>query len=86
LQTEESIWGTPNSPEAFAAVAPPPSVKVSTEPIGASITGRRIGRPKSVALVSIFETSRRTRGRKATESSAWRLRRSVVSVSVPPTR
>jgi hypothetical protein len=86
LQTELSIWGTPNSSEAFAAVAPPPSAKVSIEPIGASIKGRRTGRPKSVEVASIFDTSRRTRGRNAIESRACRLRRSVVSVSAPPMR
>ena len=86
LQTELSIWGTPNSSDALAAVAPPPSAKVSMEPMGASMRGRRTGRPKSVEVASTFETSRRTRGRKATESSACRLRRSVVSVSAPPIR
>ena len=34
---------------------------------------------------SILLTSRSTRGRNAIVSSAMRLRRSVVSVSVPPT-
>src|SRR5207245_3609449 len=68
LQTELSIWGTPNSSDALAAVAPPPSAKVSMEPMGASMRGRRTGRPKSVEVASTFETSRRTRGRKATES------------------
>jgi hypothetical protein len=84
LQTDESIWGTPKAAEALAAVAPPPSAKVSMEPMGASITGRRTGRPSSLEVVSIVETFRSTRGRKAIESSAWRLRRSVVSVSAPP--
>ena len=86
LQTDESICATPNAPAAFAAVAPPPSAKVSIEPIGASMTGMRVGRPRRVALASTLETSRRTRGRKAIESRAWRLRRSVVSVSAPPIR
>jgi len=86
LQTELSICGTLNSADAFAAVAPPPGSKLSTEPTGAIMTGMRTGRPNSVEEVSIFETSRRTRGRNASESSARRLRRSVVSVSVPPAR
>src|SRR5438128_3904210 len=78
--------GTPNSSDAFAAVAPPPSAKVSIEPIGASNTGMRTGLPKKVEVVSILETSRRTRGRNAIESSARRLRRTVVSGSAPPIR
>jgi hypothetical protein len=41
---------------------------------------------RNVDDVSTFETSRQTRGRKAMESSAMRLRRIVVSVSVAPTR
>jgi len=86
LQAELSIWGTPKAPEAFAAVAPPPGVKLSIEPIGASITGMRTRRPKKVEPVSMRETSRSTRARKARLSMPRRLRRSVVSVSVPPTR
>ena len=86
LHTELSIWGTPNSAVALATVAPPPSVKLSIEPTGASITGMRMGRPKRLAVESTFDTSRSTRGRRAMESMAWRLRRSVVSVSAPPIR
>jgi len=86
LQTLESICGTPKSAEACAAVAPPPGVNDSTEPIGANITGMRTGRPRNVDVASTFETSRSTRGRKAIESRASRLRRSVVSVSVAPIR
>ncbi len=86
LQAELSIWGTPNAAEARAAVAPPPGVNVSMEPTGASITGMRTRRPKKVEPVSMRETSRSTRGRNARLSRARRLRRSVVSVSVPPTR
>ena len=59
---------------------------VTIEPMGASITGMRICRPRSVVVQSRLETSRRTRGRKASESSACRLRRSVVSDSAPPAR
>jgi hypothetical protein len=86
LQAELSIWGTPKAAEALAAVAPPPGVKDSMEPMGASMTGMRTFRPKKVAPVSMRETSRSTRGRKARLSIPSRLRRSVVSVSVPPTR
>ena len=86
LQTEDSICGTPNSAEACAAVAPPPGVKLSIEPIGANITGMRTGLPRNVLVASTLATLRSTRGRKARESIASRLRRSVVSVSVPPTR
>ena len=86
MQTELSICGTLNSAEAFAAVAPPPASKLSTEPTGAIMTGIRIGRPNRLEVVSIFDTFLRTRGRNAIESSAMRLRRSVVSVSVPPDR
>ncbi len=86
LQTDESIWAAPKAVAPRAAVAAPPGVNVSIEPTGASMTGRRSVRPSSVVVVSILETSRRTRGRNARESSAWRFRRSVVSVSVPPAR
>ena len=86
LHTELSICGMPNSAEALADEAPPPGSKLSIEPMGASITGMRIRRPRSVVVQSRLETSRRTRGRKASESSACRLRRSVVSVSAPPAR
>ena len=86
LHAELSIWGMPKRAAPFAAVAAPPGVNDSTEPMGASMTGRRTGSPNHVPALSIAVTSRRTRGRKAIESSAWRFRRSVVSVSVPPTR
>src|SRR5438445_11236931 len=59
LQTELSIWGTPNSSDALAAVAPPPSAKVSMEPMGASMRGRRTGRPKSVEVASTRSEERR---------------------------
>jgi hypothetical protein len=58
----------------------------SRPPIGASITGSRVRTPRKLALLSIRLTSRNTRGRKATASRAWRLRRTVVSVSAPPMR
>ena len=86
LQALDSICGTPNSAEACAAVAAPPGVNDSTEPMGANITGMRTGRPRKVDEASSRETLRSTRGRKAIESRASRLRRSVVSVSVPPIR
>ena len=86
LHTDDSIWGTPNSADACAAVAPPPGVKLSMEPMGAIMTGMRTGRPRKLDVASTLETSRSTRGRKASESMASRLRRSVVSVSAPPTR
>jgi hypothetical protein len=54
--------------------------------MGAIITGMRTGLPRKVEVASTLETSRSTRGRNASESIARRLRRSVVSVSVPPTR
>ena len=86
LQTEESICATPKAVAPRAAVAAPPGVNVSIEPTGASMIGSRSVRPSSVAVVSTLETSRNTRGRSAIESSAWRFRRSVVSVSAPPAR
>ncbi len=86
LHAELSIWGTPKRAAAFAAVAAPPGVNDSIEPIGASITGSRTGWPNHFPVASISATSRRTRGRNAIESRACRLRRSVVSLSVPPTR
>ena len=67
MHTELSICGTSNSAEALAAVAPPPASKLSTEPTGAIMTGIRTLRPNSVDVLSIFETLRRTRGRKAIE-------------------
>src|SRR2546430_10267437 len=61
-QTELSIWGTPNSADARATVAPPPGSNVSSPPMGASRTGRRTERPRKVEAESTRETSRRTRG------------------------
>ena len=71
--------------DAFADVAAPPSCTDSSEPIGARMTGMRRSRPRKLAFAVRFDTSRMTRGRKAMESRAIRLRRKVVSVSVPPT-
>jgi hypothetical protein len=73
-------------PEPRAADAAPPSTIDSRPPIGASITGNRTFVPRKVEVLSILLTSRSTRGRNASESSAMRLRRTVVSVSAPPTR
>jgi hypothetical protein len=49
LHCELSISGMPKSRAALAAVAPPPGSKLSSEPIGASSTGRRTARPAAVA-------------------------------------
>jgi hypothetical protein len=76
----------PNASTASATVPPPPGSKDSSEPTGAIITGMRSRLPRKLVLQSTVETSRSTRGRKAIWSSAWRLRRIVVSVSVAPTR
>src|SRR5688572_328531 len=84
--TEDSISGMPNCAAARAAAAAPPSTRASRPPMGASRTGRRAARPSTRAVLSMRLTSRSTRGRKASASSAWRLRRAVVSVSDPPTR
>ena len=66
---------------------PPPGSKDSSEPTGASITGRRIFLPRISDDGSIFETSRSTRGLKAIEIERHAVARcSVVSVSVPPIR
>ena len=73
-------------PAPLATVMPPPGSKDSSEPTGASSTGMRNFLPSNSAEGSILETSRRTRGLKAMESSAMRLRRIVVSVSVAPIR
>ena len=75
LHTELSICGTPNSAEAWAAVAPPPGVKLSIDPIGAIITGMRSGLPRKVEVASTLETLRSTRGRKGGESDGQRLGR-----------
>ena len=74
------------APAPLATVMPPPGSKDSSEPTGASMTGRRILLPRISDDGSMVETLRNTRGLKAIESSAMRLRRSVVSVSVPPIR
>ncbi len=84
MQALLSMCGTPKAPEALPAVAPPPAVKLSTEPTGASITGMRTGLPRKLHDTSTLDTSRSTRGLKAMESIAARLRLSVVSVSAPP--
>ena len=49
-------------------------------------TGMRSFLPNSELLQSMFDTSRKTRGRKPIASSARRLRATVVSVSEPPIR
>src|SRR2546428_13045270 len=84
LQTELSICGTLNSAEAFAAVAPPPGSKLSTDPAGAIMTGIRTGRPNRLEVVSIFATVPRAPGRKASEPRARGLAPPVRSVSGPP--
>ena len=76
----------PNCAVAAATVPPPPGSKFSSEPTGAHSTGMRSLRPKISRLTSTFDTSRSTRGRKPIESSASRLRASVVSLSEPPIR
>ena len=76
----------PNLVVAAATVAPPPGSKFSKEPTGAHSTGKRNFRPNSSRVQSIVDISRSTRGRKPIESSAKRLRASVVSVSEPPIR
>src|ERR1051325_7606204 len=73
--TELSIWPTPNSPAPRTTSAAASRWKHSSEPTGAKKTGRRILWPSTSTEVSIWLTSRSTRGRKAIESSAWRLRR-----------
>src|SRR5947207_8998422 len=72
--TEERIMPLPNSAVAAATVAPPPGSKFCKEPTGAHSTGRRNFLPKRLRLQSTFDTSRNTRGRKPSESSASRLR------------
>ena len=84
--TELISMPTPPAPAPLATVMPPPGSKDSSEPTGASNTGMRSFLPKISDDGSILLTSRSTRGLKAMESSSMRLRRSVVSVSVPPIR
>jgi hypothetical protein len=76
----------PNSADACAVATPPSGVNACSEPIGAGSTGMRRLCPRKRVEVSIFETSRKMRGRNASLSKPWRLRRIVVSVSEPPTR
>jgi hypothetical protein len=83
--TDESIWAAPNAPQPRATGAAPSGWNPSSEPTGASMTGIRSLRPNTVVDASILQTFCSTRGRNAIESSAMRFRRSVVSVSVPPT-
>ena len=85
-ETEDRIMPLPNSVVAAARVAPPPGSKFCKEPTGAHSTGTRNFLPNNVLLLSTFDTSRSTRGRKPIESSAKRLRASVVSLSEPPIR
>jgi hypothetical protein len=70
----------------LATVMPPPGSNDSSEPTGARSTGMRSFLPRISDDGSIELTLRSTRGLKAIESSAMRLRRKVVSVSVPPIR
>jgi len=84
--TELTNIGTPKDEAALATAAVPPALRFSIDPTGASTTGNRAFLPKTVADVSTWETSRSTRGRNASESSARRLRFNVVSVSPPPVR
>ena len=74
------------APAPLATVMPPPGSNDSSEPTGASRTGMRSFLPKISDEGSMLLTLRSTRGLKAIESSAMRLRRKVVSVSVPPIR
>ena len=76
---------TANSPADLATVTPPPDSTAPREPMGASMTGMRSLSPRKVDEQSTADTSRSTRGRKAMESRARRLRFRVVSVSAPPT-
>ena len=64
----------------WLTMTPPHWAKLSIDPIGAIMTGMRIGLPRKVVVQSTLETFLSTRGRKASESMASRLRRSVVSV------
>ena len=74
----------PNVPVASATAAQPALSNRSMLPIGASAIGIFRVRPRNLPLVSVPFTSRRMRGRKASESIASRFRRTVVSVSAPP--
>ena len=84
--TELTTCTVPNSAAASAEAQPPSGAKTWSEPMGASITGMRMGWSRKVVEGSVSETSTRTRGRKARRSKARRLRRMVVSDSDPPTR
>ena len=57
----DSICGTPNSAEASAAVAPPPGVKLSIEPMGAIITGMRTGLPRNSSGVHLRDVAQHAR-------------------------
>jgi len=86
VDTDESIIPAPYWSAALATVAPAPGSKLSSDPTGASTTGMRSVLPSSVRAGSSLATSTSTRGLRAMRSRASRLRFTVVSVSVPPTR
>ena len=83
---ETELWNmpAPNVPVALATAAQAAGSKRSMLPIGASAIGMVSLRPRKVVLVSVELTLRSTRGRNASESSASRFLRTVVSVSAPP--
>ena len=74
------------SAAALAGPMPPSGCRSCNEPIGARMAGMRSFCPNSEPERSICLTSFSTLGRNARESSPWRLRLVVVSVSAPPTR
>jgi hypothetical protein len=57
-------WIVPILPVARAMATSPSGWTRPIEPIGAVITGSASGMPRKVVLVSIWLTSRSTRGRK----------------------
>ena len=98
IATFKRVPSVPNSPSSLGIYTRPIKEAVATDRytlrlkterpyplLPNDLSGIQI-LPRKVALVSTLLTSFSTRGRNAIESSARRLRRIVVSVSVPPTR
>jgi hypothetical protein len=84
VESEPTTGIVPKRHAARTTPSVPSAWKSFRFPTGASRYGIRSALPSNVDDVSICETSRSTRGRKASASIDSRLRSIVVSVSAPP--
>ena len=80
----DSEYGTPTAAAARAMATSAPGQPKPGTPVGAMASGKADGAPSSDVAVSTCATSTNTRGRSRQFSKAWRLARSVVSSSAPP--